>query len=179
MTRTLDPARTALVLVDLMPRIIGLPLAPRSGDEVLRAACELAKQFGAAGAAVLAVRVERPGEERQPPGSELHPDVAGLADAVVVKRTTGAFQDTALDALLRERGVTTLVLGGIATNLGVESTARVADDLGYKLVFAEEAMTALTAQEHEAAVRLNFPRMGTVVAGVDLTVSHQDSRPTA
>ncbi|GAA3145592.1 hydrolase [Streptomyces rameus] len=159
----LDPQRTALVLVDLMDRVVALPLEPRKGTEVLSTAEELAAAFRRAGALVVLVRVERPAVAEQPPGSHL---VAGLlqdGDLEVVKRTVGAFQDTGLDARLRERGITTLVFGGIATNLGVESTARAAADLGYELVFAEDAMAALTAAEHEASVRLDFPRLGTVV----------------
>lgn len=159
----LDPARTALVLVDLMDRIVALPLEPRKGTEVLSAAEELATAFRAVGAPVVLVRVQRPGVADQPPGSGL---VAGLAqdgDIEIVKRTIGAFQGTDLDARLRELGVTTLVFGGIATNLGVESTARAAGDLGYDLVFVEDAMAAFTAAEHEASTRLDFPRLGTVV----------------
>lgn len=164
----LDPARSALVLVDLMDRIVALPLEPRKGTEVLSAAEELTTRFRSAGATVVLVRVERPGISEQPPGSGL---VAGLArdgDLEIVKRTIGAFQGTDLDARLRERGITTLVLGGIATNLGVESTARAAADLGYDLVFVENAMAAFTTPEHEASVRLDFPRLGTVVRTTDL-----------
>ncbi|MFG3295842.1 isochorismatase family protein [Streptomyces sp. NPDC048179] len=167
----LDPARTALVLVDLMDRIVALPLEPRKGTEVLHAAEELARSFRAAGAPVVLVRVERPSLAEQPPGSGL---VAGLkeeGDVEIVKRSIGGFQGTELDARLRELGVSSLVFGGIATNLGVESTARAAADLGYDLVFVEDAMAALTAAEHEASVRLDFPRLGTVVtaAGLRLT----------
>lgn len=159
----LDPQRTALVLVDLMDRIVALPLEPRKGTDVLTASQELAAAFRAAGALVVLVRVERPSLAEQPPGSGL---VAGLlrdGDLEVVKRTIGGFQGTGLDERLRERGIRTLVLGGIATNLGVESTARAAADLGYDLVFVTDAMAAFTAAEHEASVRLDFPRLGTVV----------------
>ncbi|UXY31038.1 isochorismatase family protein [Streptomyces sp. HUAS TT20] len=160
----LDPARTALVLVDLMDRIVALPLEPRKGTEVLVAAEELADAFRSAGALVVLIRVERPGVAEQPPGSGL---VAGLlrdGDLEIVKRTIGAFQGTELDARLRQRAITTLVFGGIATNLGVESTARAAHDLGYDLVFVENAMAAFTTPEHEASVRLDFPRLGSVVS---------------
>ncbi|MFD3531759.1 isochorismatase family protein [Streptomyces sp. NPDC058664] len=158
----LDPDRTALVLVDLMERIVALPLAPRTGTDVLAAAARLAGTFRAVGAPVVHIRVERPHVDRQPPGSGLVPDLVEDGDHVVVKRTIGAFQDTGLHELLSGLGATTLVLGGIATNLGVESTARAACDHGYDLVFAEDAMTALTADEHHASVSLDFPRLGTV-----------------
>ncbi|MEV0171406.1 isochorismatase family protein [Streptomyces sp. NPDC050803] len=159
----LDPARTALVLVDLMDRIVALPLEPRKGTEVLTACAELASAFRAAGAPVVLIRVERPGVTEQPPGSSLAEGLAQDGDLEIVKRTIGGFQGTGLDDLLRQRGVTTIVFGGIATNLGVESTARAAGDLGYDLVFVENAMAAFTAAEHEASVRLDFPRLGTVV----------------
>ncbi|MGW3354968.1 isochorismatase family protein [Streptomyces bungoensis] len=168
----LDPQRTALVLVDLMDRIVALPLEPRKGTDVLGAAQELAAAFRSAGALVVLIRVERPSAAEQPPGSAL---VAGLrrdGDVEVVKRTIGGFQGTDLDARLRERGIRTLVFGGIATNLGVESTARAAADLGYDLVFAEDAMAAFTAAEHEASVRLDFPRLGTVTKTADLGFAH-------
>ncbi|MEU9210941.1 isochorismatase family protein [Streptomyces sp. NPDC048415] len=167
----LDPTRSALVLVDLMDRIVALPLEPRKGTEVLAAAEELAASFRKAGALVVLIRVERPGVPEQPPGSGL---VAGLAvegDIEIVKRTIGGFQGTGLDERLRAHGVSTLVFGGIATNLGVESTARAAGDLGYDLVFAEDAMAAFTAAEHDASVRLDFPRLGTVVTAAEVRFS--------
>ncbi|MHC3468917.1 isochorismatase family protein [Streptomyces sp. 7R007] len=164
----LDPARSALVLVDLMDRIVALPLEPRKGTEVLSTAEELAAAFRSAGATVVLVRVERPGVAEQPPGSALAAGLARDGDLEVVKRTIGGFQGTGLDGLLRERGVTTVVFGGIATNLGVESTARAAGDLGYDLVFVEDAMAAFTAAEHEASVRLDFPRLGTVVTAAQV-----------
>jgi nicotinamidase-related amidase len=159
----LDPQRTALVLVDLMERIVALPLEPRKGPDVLARAEELASAFRAAAAPVAVVRTERPGVAEQPPGSGLVPGLLRDGDLEVVKRTVGAFRGTGLDERLRERGVTTLVFAGIATNLGVESSARAAADLGYDLVFVHDAMAAFTAAEHEASVRLDFPRLGTVV----------------
>ncbi|MFF1450039.1 isochorismatase family protein [Streptomyces sp. NPDC058274] len=164
----LDPARTALVLVDLMDRIVGLPLEPRKGPELLSVAEELARSFRAVDAPVVLIRVERSGVPEQPPGSGLVAGLAADGDIEIVKRTIGGFQGTGLDERLRERGVRTLVFGGIATNLGVESTARAAGDLGYDLVFVEDAMAALTAPEHEAAVALNFPRLGTVVTSPEV-----------
>jgi len=160
---TLDPARTALVLIDLMDRIVGLPMEPRKGTEVLSAAEKLIGAFRAAGAPVVLVRAERPGVPEQPPGSGLVAGLAAEGDIEIVKRAFSAFHDTALDERLRERGTTTLVIGGIATNLGVESTARVARDLGYDVVFVEDTMATYTTAEHQASVRLNFPRLGTVV----------------
>ncbi|MGW3418553.1 isochorismatase family protein [Streptomyces phaeochromogenes] len=164
----LDPAHTALVLVDLMDRIVGLPLEPHKGTEVLAVAEELAALFRQVGALVVLVRVERPGVHEQPPGSGLVAGLAAEGDIEIVKRTIGGFQGTALHERLREHGVSTLVFGGIATNLGVESTARAAGDLGYDLVLVENAMAALTGPEHEASVKLDFPRLGTVVTASEV-----------
>ncbi|MFD8755251.1 isochorismatase family protein [Kitasatospora sp. NPDC059577] len=164
----LDPRSTALVLIDLMDRIVANPLAPHAGSEVVATSLELARTFRAAGAPVVAVRVERPNVAEQPPGSDLLAEVEAVADEIVVKRTIGAFQGTGLHELLRARGVETLVFAGIATNLGVESSARAAADHGYELVFVEDAMTGLTAEEHRAAVELDFPRLGEVVVAEDV-----------
>lgn len=175
----LDSGRTALVLVDLMERIVALPLAPRPGTDVLAAAARLADTFRAAGAPVVHIRVERPNVEAQPPGSDLVADLVRDGEPVVVKRTIGGFQDTGLHELLTGFGATTLVLGGIATNLGVESTARAAGDLGYDLVFAEDAMSALTADEHRASVDLDFPRLGTVAPVARITLEAPASATTS
>lgn len=160
----LDPATTALVTIDLMRRIAGRPVEPHSGPDVVERSMELAAVFRKAGATVVHVRVERPNVDEQPPGSDL---VGGLVegdDQVVVKRSIGAFATTELDTYLREHGIRTLVFTGIATNLGVESTVRGAVDRGFDVVLVEDAMSALTAAEHEASVSLDFPRLGTVVS---------------
>ncbi|WP_435226958.1 isochorismatase family protein [Streptomyces sp. Tue6028] len=164
----LDPARTALVLVDLMDRIVALPLEPHKGTDVLTTSEDMAAAFRAVGAPVVLIRVERPGVPEQPPGSGLVAGLAAPGDIEIVKRTIGGFQGTGLDERLRAHGVSTLVFGGIATNLGVESTARAAADLGYDLVFVEDAMAAFTSPEHDASVRLDFPRLGTVVTAAEV-----------
>jgi nicotinamidase-related amidase len=163
-----DHRRTALVLVDLMPRVVSQPLAPRPGSAVVAAARRLASDFRAVQAAVVAIRVERPNVVEQPPGSELVEGVVMPGDLVVVKCTIGGFHNTGLHERLQERGIDTLVMAGIATNLGVESTARAASDHGYELRFVEDAMAALTAEEHEAAINLNFPRFGSVLSAAQV-----------
>ena len=152
-------SRTALVLVDLMPRIIALPTVPHTGEQVLDRCLRLADAFRSRGALVVWVRVERPGA--QPEGSELAAEPAA-EDIVVVKRTWGAFGSSTIDDELRKRDITTLVLGGIATNFGVESTGRGADDHGYETVFVTDAMTGLETHAHEFAVEYVFPKLGKV-----------------
>lgn len=153
---------SALILIDLMPRIVALPLAPYSGDEVLARCKELADAFRAAGRPVVLVRVDRPNVSEQPPGSGFAEGLVRPGDVQVVKRTVGAFQGTDLDERLRERGVDTLVFGGLVTTMGVESTARAASDLGYEVEFVADAMSAFAADEHELALTRTFPRFGKV-----------------
>ncbi|WP_329376191.1 isochorismatase family protein [Streptomyces sp. NBC_01351] len=153
---------TALVLVDLMPRIVALPVAPHSGEEVAARCARLAEAFRSEGRPVVLVRVERPNVAEQPPGSGLVEGLAHPGDIEIVKRTVGAFQDTGLDERLRALGVDRLVLAGLVTTMGVESTARAASDHGYEIEFVEDAMSAFAADEHEFAVRRIFPRFGEV-----------------
>ncbi len=154
--------KSALVLIDLMPRIVALPLAPHSGEEVLQRGRELAESFRERERPVVMVRVERPGVAEQPPGSDFADDLVHDGDLVVVKRTVGAFHGTGLDERLRALDVDTLVLAGLVTTMGVESTARAASDHGYRLEFVADAMSGLAADEHDFAVQRVFPRFGEV-----------------
>ncbi|WP_225768601.1 hydrolase [Inquilinus sp. Marseille-Q2685] len=185
---TLDPRSTALVLIDLQAGILAMPLAPRSGAEVLATAKTLAGRFRTAGALVVPVRVgwaadyadaprqpvDRP--MPRPPGglpagwSDLVEGVAEPGDIVVTKRQWGVFTGTELDLQLRRRGVTTIVLAGIATNFGVESTARSAWELNYAVVFAEDAMTSLSAEMHGFAIESILPRIGIVSQAADIAL---------
>jgi nicotinamidase-related amidase len=89
-------------------------------------------------------------------------------DIHITKHQWGAFYGTELDLQLRRRGIHTIVLGGIATNFGVESTARDAYERGYALVFVEDAMTGLTAEAHAFACTTIFPRLGRLRATADV-----------
>lgn len=175
----LDPAGTALVVVDLQRGITQGTYAPHTADEVVARSATLARAFRKAGATVVLVHVEyaageadaphrevdqaRPARALPPDFSEIVPELERASgDVVVTKRNWGAFHDTGLDLQLRRRGVTTLVLTGIATNMGVESTARDAYERDYRLVFAEDAMTSFAPEQHEFAMRNIFPRIGRV-----------------
>lgn len=176
----LDPKHTALVLIDLQRGIVSMPLAPRSGEEVVETAKALAARFREAGAPVVLVHVgwaadgaDRPSRNVDkpmpvPPGG-LPPEwmafVDGLADARDIrihKRQWGAFTGTPLDQHLRRRGISTIALAGIATNFGVESTARHAWELGYDLVIVEDATTSRAAELHEFAIANIFPQIARI-----------------
>jgi nicotinamidase-related amidase len=81
-------------------------------------------------------------------------------DHLVTKQRWGAFLGTTLDEYLRQRGVTQIVLTGIATSIGVESTARSAYDLGYNVALVVDAMTDRDAGAHGHSVEKIFPRLG-------------------
>lgn len=172
-------SNTALVLIDLQHAVVARSLAPYPASEVITRAANLAAAFRAKGAPVVYVRVDvadmlhlptdhptsDPGAPKPPAeASELVPESGYQpgSDLLITKRQWGAFYDTGLDQQLRRRGVDTIVLGGIATNMGVESTARAAFDLGYQIIFVEDAMTSLSADAHRFAVEQIFPFMGRV-----------------
>jgi len=100
--------------------------------------------------------------------SELADGLAQPGDLHIVKRQWGAFHGTELDLQLRRRGVKTIVLGGIATNFGVESTARQAWEHGYAVVIVEDACATTSAELHEMAVKAIFPRIARVIVSDDL-----------
>ncbi|MEV4263768.1 isochorismatase family protein [Kribbella sp. NPDC049584] len=168
----LESRRTALILIDLMPRIIALDTAPLSGPVVLERSVALAAATRAAGGLVVNVRVERPGVEVQPEGSSFATEVVPQpGDLEIVKRTIGAFGRSPLDAELQSREIANVALAGIATNFGVESTGRAASDLGYETLFITDAMTGLDAAAHEFAVTKVFPRIGEVCTTAEYLAS--------
>jgi nicotinamidase-related amidase len=88
-------------------------------------------------------------------------DLAGHPeDVTVTKRNWGAFHGTDLDVQLRRRGITQIVLGGVATSIGVESTARAAYEHGYHVTLATDAMSDLDADAHRNSIERIFPRLG-------------------
>ena len=104
-----------------------------------------------------------------PPGgipadwSDFASEIADIrADVVITKRQWSAFHGTELDLQLRRRGVSTIVLCGIATNFGVESTARDAWQHGYEVLIVEDACTSMGAGMHEFSVERILPRLGRV-----------------
>jgi nicotinamidase-related amidase len=174
----IDLARTALVMIDLQHGTVEHQLAPYTGEQVVGNCVLLAQEMRNRGGMVVYVRVLldqllaqpadaplRPPATPAPPpeASQLVPDAGVEAtDIVVTKRQWGAFHATELDQLLRRRGIKTIILGGVVTNYGVESTARAAFDIGYELVFAEDAMSSTSAEGHHCACRNSFRTMGRV-----------------
>jgi len=162
-----------------------LPLAPRSGADVVQTATALAERFRRAGATIVLVNVGwTDGKDRLrqpvdqpflPPPGGLPPDFMALADGLaqpgdlrITKRHWGAFHGTELDLQLRRRGIQTIVLGGIATNQGVESTARQAWERGYAIVLAEDATSGRSLEMHNFAIQHILPRLSRIARTADI-----------
>ena len=166
---TLDTT-PALVVIDLQNGITAVPTV-HPLDEIIQRSATLAAAFRRHGLPVVLVNatgvaagrtdVSRPAFTPPPGWADLvealdqQPD-----DLLVTKRTWGAFHGTPLDTLLRERGVTQIVLTGVSTSAGVESTARAAHEHGYHVVLATNAMTDRDPDLHENSVQRIFPRLG-------------------
>ena len=185
MSFEMDPKTTALILIDLQTGILAREPAPHTAKDVVSRCAQLANAVRSTGGTVVYVHVLLheiarlpaaspmiPPDAPKPPAaaSELVPE-AGYqpeTDILITKRQWGAFHGTPLDQLLRRRGITTIVMGGIATNFGVESTARTAAEHGYAVVFAEDAMSTMSAEMHAFAVGKIFPIIGRVHSSAEI-----------
>lgn len=174
----LDP-RTALVVIDLQKGVVRRQLAHPVATVVANAvrlvdAFRSAQLpvvlvnvgFAADGADFLAPRADygtMPPSELPADFSELIPELkAQPSDLRVTKHQWGAFYGTELDLQLRRRGVTGIVLAGISTSIGVESTARAAYEMGFQIVFASDAITDSEDVSHKHSFEYIFPRIGQV-----------------
>jgi nicotinamidase-related amidase len=166
---TLDPI-TALIVVDLQRGIVDLPSVHSIADVVERS-CTLAAAFRRHRLPVVLVNVDggAPGRTERPRPAGPFPDgwtalIPELdqqpGDIAVTKRTWGAFASTDLESQLRSRGVTQVVIAGVATGTGVESTARQAYEAGFNVTLATDAMTDPRAEAHDYSIANVFPRLG-------------------
>jgi nicotinamidase-related amidase len=164
---TLD-AKSALLVVDLQKGIVGMAVAHPIADVVNNAA-RLADAFRKCGLPVVLIDGGAPGRSEQarrvsefPAGwTDLIPELNRQpSDHIVTKRTWGAFTNTDLGKYLRQAGVTQVVVSGVATTAGVESTARHAHELGFNVALAVDAVTDMNADAHHNSIMRIFPRMG-------------------
>lgn len=177
----LDPTKTALVCIDLQRGILQREWKPHSSEEVLARSIAFIQQFHRHKSLVVLVCVEWDRAfSNAPPGvvddtssypsggyaaewSELDPSLPRTNQELVLrKHQWGAFEGTELEQALRRRGIETIVLVGIATNMGIESTARQAYEKNFNVVLIEDAMSSFSAEAHEHSVRSIFPRLGRV-----------------
>ena len=177
----LDPRTTALILIDVQKGVLAMPLAPHGAAQVVQNAARLGLHFDEVGALVVLVhvafaanaadRLSQPVDAASPapPGglpadwAEFAPEIGALrAGVVIAKRQWGAFHGTELDLQLRRRGIATVVLAGVATNFGVESTAREAWQHNYAVVVAEDAVSSLGEELHRFSIDKILPRIARV-----------------
>jgi len=178
-----DAASTALILIDLQHGIVGSQTAPYAASAVVEKSATLAKAFREKGATIVYVRVDLNNFLRLPTdlphgvpdntpaiASEIVPE-SGIqpTDLIITKRHWGAFSGTDLEEQLRNAGVKTVVIGGISTNIGVETTARNAAGLGFAVVVVEDACTDRDAGTHQSSFEKIFPRLGRVRKAVEVT----------
>jgi nicotinamidase-related amidase len=194
MTLTNLDDRPALIVIDLQTGIVGLETVHPAQDVVRRSA-HLAAAFRSHDLPVVIVDVTgRPSgrtDADQAAGqpsddaadravatksSSLPVDYGNLvedlgvqpSDVLVTKQAWGAFHGTPLHERLGELGVTQVVITGIATSMGVESTARSAHEHGYNVVLATDAMTDRNAGAHANSIEWVFPRLGETASTGDI-----------
>jgi nicotinamidase-related amidase len=185
----LESASTALVLIDLQKGILGNPLSPITGQELLARGQALAERFRAAKAIVVLVNVgfsadggdlprQRVDEAMVVPQggfpagwNEFPLGLMQPGDLTITKRQWGAFYGTELDLQLRRRRIRTIVLGGVSTQIGVESTARQAYEHGYELLIVKDATTSSVLEGHEMSMKYILPRLSRLVRSDDITLT--------
>ncbi len=184
---TLDPKATALVVIDLQHGILALPMTPHDADHVVARSVELGCALAGAGGVLALVNVDysdryadRPTglvdaplnlpAEGLPEGwAALAPEVAALpAEVRITKRQHSAFFGTELDLQLRRRGVGTVVICGLATNFGVEATARDAHALNYAVLIASDACSSTAPALHDFALTRILPRIARVRTSAEI-----------
>ena len=175
----------ALVVIDLQKGVVGMATV-HPAAEIVRRAARLARAFREHGLPVVLVNVaaRAPGRTEATfnfswpaDWTELVPELDRQpSDYTVTKMQVGAFYGTALEQILRRRGVTQVFLAGISTSAGVEATARNAYDHGYNVVTIVDAMTDRDADSHRHSVEKIFPRLGETGTTDDVLKLVQDAR---
>jgi nicotinamidase-related amidase len=176
-TLSIDRNSTALILIDLQKGIVGRDTSPYKASDVVANAVRLVKKFRENNMPIFFVHVDFKnamplmvesdssiGRGNPPADWTEFVDDLGVTenDMIVTKRQWGAFYGTDLEQQLRRRKINTIVLGGIATTYGVESTARFAYEYGFNQIFPEDAMTDLSEESHKVSVEYVLKRMGKV-----------------
>jgi nicotinamidase-related amidase len=170
----LDSHKTALVLIDIQNAVVGMNTSPHPAAKVVANSARLAEAFRALGAPVVYVRVDLndflkiPVDEPFNLGNTPLPAIASEiapsagfqpGDILLTKRHWGAFAGTDLEQQFKSRGIDTVVLTGISTNGGVESTARQGTGLGFGFVVVEDACSGQDGEQHRFAFEKIFPRI--------------------
>lgn len=175
----IDVKKTSLVVIDLQKGITAIPTEPYPARIVIENSARILNASREKDMPVFLVHVTpspdfkdalKPISETSFSFSKFDPSwskyVAELniqpGDFLITKHQWGAFYGTELELQLRRRKIETIILCGIATNFGVESTARFAYEYGFNQIFASDAMAARSKEEHEYPFKYIFPRLGLI-----------------
>lgn len=175
----INKQKTAIVVIDLQKGITQMPTEPHSAKTVIENTAKLVEASRKNGMPVFLVHVTpspdlkdalHPISETSfqmrgydPSWSDYVPELnVQPGDFQIIKHQWGAFYGTELDLQLRRRAVDTIILCGISTNFGVESTARFAYEFGFNQIFVSDAMAARSKEEHEHPLKYIFPRLGLI-----------------
>lgn len=153
---SLDPAKTALILIDLQMDYFtpGKLLIP-DGERVVDRAVQLRDWATDQGVAVVYVQqLSSPASPIFATGSTgvaIHPRLAPReGETVITKTFPSSFDNTDLHPFLQARGITTLILAGLMTHMCVETTARGAVPLGYAVIVAADACASRDLPAYDA-----------------------------
>ena len=164
----IDP-RTALVIIDLQHGIVAMNTC-HPVKTVIDNCCKLVDKFRQCSLPIVFVNVDgsAPGRtdnmksHAQKPSNwsqlidELQPQ---QGDILITKKAWGAFTLTELHSVLTSLNISQLVIGGLVTSMGVESTARQGFELGYNITLPTDAMSDFNIIAHDHSVTSTFPKL--------------------
>jgi len=101
-------------------------------------------------------------------GTEIHPDVAPKeSDADIVKHRVSPFYGTALEPLLRAKGITRIYFSGVSSVAVLQGAVRDAHDRDYECIIIEDGCCSATAEDHQAAMQ-TISRFAKIVSSADV-----------
>lgn len=186
METTIDRDKTALVVIDLQKGIVARKTEPHPSSQVIENTVKILEQFRKNNMQVFLVHVgfSKDGKDRLNPRTDNDQTMGGNppadwtdfvpevgpkdSDYVIFKHNWGAFYGTDLEVQLRRRGIDSIILTGISTNFGVESTARFAYEMGFNLMFVEDATASFSSESHNFTYNNIFTRIGQVRKTADV-----------
>ena len=185
---TIDPQHTALLVLDYQPAILGslgeaealltrvaaaIDVVRRHGGQIgyVRLAFDDADYAAIPATSQIAPVAAAAGRafHSNSPATAIHPRLAPAPGDLIVRKTrVGAFATTDLDAQLRTRGITTLILAGVSTSGIVLSTVRDAHDRDYQVVVLADACADRDPAVHAFLLERIFPSQAQVISGAQL-----------
>ena len=109
-------------------------------------------------------------------GADIVDELAPAEGDIVIegKRGLDTFASTNLDFILRSKGIKTIALGGFLTNCCVESTMRSGYENGYQVITLSDCVAATSPEEHDNAIKYDYPMFSTPMASADFIEDLQE-----